>query len=176
MVNTDRTRINYFLLVCLLCVFCYIMLLGRQRAPSLGVSLFPALGDAKRLDQSVQLPPEFLKNVGNKRSNYLSSDVITFRNSSNILILITTARKNEQVRSWYRTVYDQLVGVEYRFIIGHRPTGEDFQLTKKVQNEVEKFSDFIIGDFPDRYENLIYKTHAAYQYAEGILRFFSFYS
>jgi len=46
------------------------------------------------------------------------------------------------------------------------PTGENENLTREIDNEWDQNQDFLIGNFTDEYENLIYKTHLAYEYIE----------
>jgi len=64
--------------------------------------------------------------------------------------------------------------VEYRFIIGQAPPSEHIDDTENVENEIKNYSDFVVGNFTDTYRNLIYKTHAAYQYTQGTLFNFKF--
>ena len=124
-------------------------------------------------DPSHQLPPEFRKSISKNRTNYLLSNAcenFPMEKNVDILIFITTARKNEKIRNWFRQIYSELSGFDHKFVIGQTPPGESLEVTKMVNREIEHYSDLVIGNFPDTYQNLIYKTHATYQYAEGIYR------
>lgn len=85
-----------------------------------------------------------------------------------ILILITSSRANYEVRGWLRDVYNQLPQVEHRFIVGQATSDEPTILSKQIDNEYMTYADLVVGNFQDTYKNLIYKTHAAYQYSEGL--------
>lgn len=85
-----------------------------------------------------------------------------------ILILITSSRANYEVRGWLRDVYNQLPQVEHRFIVGQATSDEPNILSKQIDNEYMTYADLVVGNFQDTYKNLIYKTHAAYQYSEGL--------
>ena len=45
---------------------------------------------------------------------------------------------------------------------------KSIQFSKKKFREIDAHADFILGNFEDTYENLIYKTHAAYNFIDEV--------
>jgi len=81
-----------------------------------------------------------------------------------ILRLIKTAPFNfdlrQNMRSHIRNQKGQSQGVF--FLIGKSDPND--QRTKLLEDEIEKFNDFIIGDYIDAYKNVTKKTFSGYKY------------
>jgi len=54
--------------------------------------------------------------------------------------------------------------VPHMFLIGQKSKDEDYGITNRLKMEIETYSDFIIGNYTDTYQNLTYKTLSAYEY------------
>jgi len=87
------------------------------------------------------------------------------------LSLIKTARANLDqralIRIHYQLDYRKVKSVPYpaiRFLLGRGGENEDPQISKAVEDEIEKFGDIIVGSFEDTYDNLPLKTLTGYSY------------
>jgi len=89
--------------------------------------------------------------------------------SSNVLYLVKTARTNFGLRKLLRSQHDhnQIKQINLKtqmlFLIGF--DSEETQDQKnEIENEINEFGDFIIGDYFDAYHNLTQKTLSAHKY------------
>ena len=83
-----------------------------------------------------------------------------------IFIIVTTAythlRNRATLRNtWLTRTRDNTAKVRYAFFLGQT---SNYQLTKYVAREAEHYRDVVIADFSDSYNNLTYKTMAAFQW------------
>ena len=117
------------------------------------------------------IPDQYYRNVSDKPDNVTDlflnarNDLIRGVPDCNTnrepLVLITTARANFKSREATR-IYHQALGTNatVMFLIGHTHTGEDVNVTDKVNAEIAMFNDFVIGGYDDTYDNLNMKVSA----------------
>ena len=93
-----------------------------------------------------------------------------------LMTLISSSRSNWINRELFR-IYHQAHSILARtgsteakpevplmFLIGTKPDGENRHDTILLDAEIEKYKDFIVGNYTDIYSNLPFKTLSAYEY------------
>ena len=109
------------------------------------------------------LPLEYMSN---SESSNLPDSIIIQKpacpgNERSKLITFISTRKNFENRKLFR-IYHKAMGniIPVMFLIGQKSENEDFITTNRIQMEIEKYSDFIIGNYTDLYNNLNLKEIA----------------
>ena len=76
---------------------------------------------------------------------------------------ITTSPFNFELRNLIRShMRNQRIRFKQTFFLIGTVPGEDPR-KNQLTNEIQKFNDFIIGDYMDSYRNLTKKTYTAYR-------------
>ena len=66
------------------------------------------------------------------------------------------------VRFFPTPLYD--LAFQVQLIKVHGVTSDELELEKQLEDEMNKYGDFIVGNFQDKYENLTLKTLTSYTY------------
>ena len=97
------------------------------------------------------------------QNNFISAPECT---AITTLYLIKSSRKNAGRRNIFRDFYKNL-GLKYRFLVGQKGQAENHEISEKLESEILKYNDIILGNFSDNYKNLPLKTYFGYKYITG---------
>ena len=114
-------------------------------------------------DRADELPPIFASSEKQENITYLTKPKSC--ESSDLAVLVKTARSEKMERDWIRDYSQKMAEIgnftfTLVFLLGDKNDGN----TDLLMHEAKKYDDILIGKFIDTYDNLPLKTYLGYQY------------